>query len=82
MKRLNNDEVKVRIDDIEPFKNDRFRGFKILWSGNIGFGEYTIYRAEEDEQWRAESECMDTTDNKEFLALLLKDLMNQIEVEE
>lgn len=82
MKRLNSDEIKVRIDDIEPFKNDRFRGFKILWSGNIGFGEYTIYRAEEEEQWRAESEHMDTTDDKEFLALLLKDLMNKIEVDE
>ena len=41
---LHGREVKVQVDDIEPFVNEKYSGFKILWSGDIGWGEYTLYK--------------------------------------
>ena len=82
MKNLKKNEIKIHVDTIEPFINEQYIGFKIIWSGNIGWGEYTIYHAVNDNQWYADSECMDTNEDKKFLNELLKDFMNQIKVEE
>ena len=35
---LHGREVEIQVDDIEPFVNEKYKGFKILWSGSIGFG--------------------------------------------
>lgn len=80
MKTINGNEIEVGVDDIEPFVNEKYIGFKILWSGNIGFGEYTIYKVVGEEKWYADSEYMDTTEDKEFLEILLKDFLKQLEV--
>mgnify|MGYP007102017200 FL=1 len=71
---LDKNKVRVRVDDIEPFNNDDLAGFVIKWSGNIGFGEYTIYKTKSDEKWHADSEYMDGIDDHWFLDLLLDDL--------
>ena len=57
---LERDKVNVEIIDIDPFVNEKCKGFIIRWSSNIGFGEYTIYKTTEDNQWRADSEHMDS----------------------
>ena len=78
-----NKEVEIQVDDIEPFVNDVYTGFKILWSGNIGWGEYTIYKINGEDKWYADSEHMDNPKGEYiFLDMLLKDFMKQIEVKE
>lgn len=47
---LNRDEVKVQVDGIIPFCNDKYAGIKLIWSGTIGFGEYEIYSRNEDKE--------------------------------
>ena len=78
---MNKEEVKIEDIDIEPFDNDTWQGFKILWSGNIGFGEYTIYRDKTEKQWYGDSECMDSNDDKWFLSLLLNKLKEMITID-
>lgn len=75
---MKKEEVIVEIVDIEPFTNDTWRGFRIIWTGNIGFGEYTIYREQESEEWHGDSECMDSNDDKWFLSLLLDKIKEMI----
>lgn len=64
--------VKVRVTDIDTFKT----GFVIKWEGNIGFGEYTIYKNQG--VWKADSECMDTDDDHWFLDLLLRNMADRL----
>lgn len=81
MGRLKRDEVEVAIEDIKPFVNDEYKGFKLLWCSNIGFGEYTIYQSVDDpNRWKAESEHMDGPDDKWFIRKLFDDLIEQLEV--
>lgn len=74
------DNIKVEVDDIEVFDNEKYKGLKILWAGNIGFGEYTIFQDKKDNKWYAESECMDKQSNKGFLNLLVSQLIDNIQV--
>ena len=46
--RTRREDVKVEIDGIVPFCNEKYAGIKLLWSGNIGFGEYEIYSTDSD----------------------------------
>ena len=79
---LHGREVKVHVDDIEPFVNEKFSGFKILWSGDIGWGEYTLYkRIGNNDEWFWDDEYMENPEgDKAFLKLLLNDFVTQIEV--
>ena len=78
---LHGREVEIYVDDIEPFVNEQYTGFKILWSGNIGWGEYTIYKKIGEDEWYADDEYMENPEgNKAFLKLLLNDFATQIEV--
>ena len=75
-------EVYVQVDDVEPFVNDKYIGFKILWSGNIGFGEYTIYKEANKNEWYADDECMEkSNEDRTFLKLLLDDFIKQVKIE-
>ena len=80
---LNREDVRVEVDELQPFVNDEYRGFKIMWSGNIGFGEYTIYQNVDDpNKWKADSEYMDSQEDKWFLKKLLENLVEQLEITE
>lgn len=82
MKTINGKEVEVYVDDIEPFVNEKYTGFKILWSGNIGFGEYTIYKKNGEEAWYADDEYMENPkEDRTFLKMLLDDFIKQVKVE-
>ena len=78
---LDRTKVKVQIVDINPFVNDQFCGFKIYWDSNIGFGEYTIYKAAGTDEWHADSELMDSDDDKWFISLLLEDLKQILHID-
>lgn len=79
---LHGREVEVHVDDIEPFTNELCTGFKILWSGDIGWGEYTLYkRTGNNNEWFWDDECMENPKgDKAFLKLLLNDFATQLEV--
>lgn len=79
---LHGREVEVHVDDIEPFVNEVYSGFKILWSGNIGWGEYTLYKKTgNNNEWFLDDECMENPEgDKAFLKLLLNDFATQLEV--
>lgn len=79
---LHGREVEVHVDDIKPFVNEKYSGFKILWSGDIGFGEYTLYKkSENDDEWFWDDEYMENPINdKSFLRLLFEDFAKQLEV--
>ena len=79
---LHGREVEVHVDDIEPFVNDKYIGFKILWSGSIGWGEYTIYKNVGGKTWHVDDEYMENPkEDKTFLKLLFDDFAKQLEVE-
>ena len=79
---LHGREVEIQVDDIEPFVNEQYQGFKILWSGNIGFGEYTIYKKVGENKWYGDDEFMENPKNdRTFLRLLFEDFIKQLEVD-
>ncbi len=69
-------KINLQIDDLEFFN----KGFKILWSSDIGFGEYTIIK--EDGELSGYSECMDSQDDKAFIKKLLELLADKLIVKE
>lgn len=82
MKTINGKEVEVYVDDIESFVNEKYTGFKILWNGNIGFGEYTIYKKVGEKAWYADDEYMENPkEDRTFLKMLLDDFIKQVKVE-
>ena len=78
---LNGREVEIEIDDVTATKNvDGTEYIIIGWSGNIGFGEYSLYNDADSDVWKADSESMDRGDDKEFIRLLLDKFVEGLEV--
>ena len=80
MRRIPVSEHELKLDKIEPFANSKYLGVVFEWSGNIGWGEYTIYREYDSDEWIAESEGMDRGEDKDFLRELLKQFADKIKV--
>ena len=79
---LHGREVEIQVNDIEPFVNNKYVGFKILWSGSIGWGEYTVYKQVGKNEWYADDECMeDPKEDKEFLNILFEEFVKQVKTE-
>lgn len=68
------DITKINLDayDIEPFVNEKYVGFVIKWDSDIGFGEYTIYKSVGSDVWLADSEHMDSNEDKAFIKELMR----------
>lgn len=73
-------EIHLRVDDIKGYSNEVFNGVTIYWSSDIGFGEYTIGKEPKDDSGKiyADSECMDSNDDKEFISELMRLLVNKL----
>lgn len=76
-------EIGLQIDDVIPFKNEKYGGLVIQWSSNIGFGEYTLVRSagENDTEWCGDSEHMDTNEDKEFITELMRLFVEKLDVQ-
>ena len=73
------EEVKgLGIVNVIPFDNEKYKGIKIQWSANIGFGEYEVFFNKETETWGIDSECMDSVDDHEFGQMLFSTMLNSI----
>lgn len=76
------EEIHLQIDDIAPFVNEKYIGFLIEWSSDIGFGEYTVYRTCDSKEWKADSEHMDSNEDKDFIKELMKLFIEQLNIKE
>lgn len=74
------DKINLDAYEFKPFVNEKFTGIIIRWDSDIGFGEYTIYKEAGSDLWRAESEHMDSNDDKSFLKELLKSFVEKLEI--
>ena len=80
MRRTPVSEHELKLDKIEPFANAQFLGITFEWSGNIGWGEYSIYKKHGTDEWIADSEGMDKGKDKDFLRELLKQFADKVKV--
>lgn len=81
-RRMNVNEINLSIEDVIPFSNERRSGFIIEWSSDIGFGEYKIYQNANSNEWHADSECMDSNKDKDFVKKLMSLFVEQITIDE
>lgn len=79
-RRFEVDKINLDAYEIEPFVNERGSGIVIKWDSDIGFGEYTLYKAANSDEWKADSEHMDSNNDKAFLKELLKQLVEALEI--
>jgi hypothetical protein len=79
-RRFEVDNINLDAYEIEPFINEKYVGFVIKWDSDIGFGEYTIYKAVGSDKWQADSEHMDNNEDKAFLNELLKLFVGSLEI--
>ena len=73
------DTINLEIVDFHPFHHsDDNEGFVITWESDIGFGEYTIYRTLEG--FAADSEYMDSNEDKDFIRELMRLFVEQLKI--
>lgn len=75
-------EIHLQIDDLIPFSNGIYVGFTIQWHSDIGFGEYTVYRSAGSNEWQADSEHMDSNEDKDFIKELMKLFVDELNIKE
>lgn len=82
MRRHNVKEINLEIIEVTPFINKNHSGFIITWGSKIGFGEYTIYtdNRDKDNEWYADSETMDSNDDKEFITELMRLFIEKLHI--
>ena len=73
MRKHNIKEIHLSVDDIKGYNNEVFNGSIIYQSSDIGFGEYATGKDPKDNDFKlyADSEHMDSNDNKEFISELM-----------
>lgn len=81
-RRLKVNEIHLQINDLIPFRNERCVGFMIQWCSDIGFGEYTVFKPNGSNEWQADSEHMDSNEDKDFIKELMKLFVEKLNIEE
>lgn len=71
-RRFEVDKINLDAYEFEPFVNEKFTGVVIRWDSDIGFGEYTIYKAHDSNEWHADAETMDNNEDKRFVKELMR----------
>ena len=72
-------DVHVVLDNIDFFNNAGAQGMVLFYHGNIGWGEYTLWKTP-DGEYMCDSEYMETADDRWFLKLLLDQLRELVTV--
>ena len=80
-RRIEVNNINLDAYEIKPFVNEKFTGLVIRWDSDIGFGEYTIYKEVGSDEWHADSEHMDSNEDKDFLKELMKLFVEKIIVD-
>lgn len=71
----------LQIDKVDCFKSEKTSGLVISWSANIGFGELTLYKQNDEDKWKADTECLCTDKDKDFIYMVLNKWIDDMEVE-
>lgn len=79
--KIRDKEVKIDVDDIDFWGESEIidGGMRIYWSGNIGFGQLDIYK-DKNGDFLAETECMASDDNREFIDLIFEKIRNKLHI--
>ena len=79
-----NDPTKINLEitSVQPFENNKWEGLAINWDSDIGFGTYMIYKRPEKSELYADSEHMDSNEDKAFLQELLRLLLEKVKIED
>lgn len=74
---------ELQIDEVWPVSTDICKkgGIGIDWSGDIGFGQWTVWWGE-DGKLHADTECLDNNDSKKFTKAILERLVDLIVVDD
>ena len=76
------DSINLEVYDVNPFVNERGSGVVISWDSDIGFGEYTIYKRVDSDEWRGDSEHMDSNEDNAFIKELMKLFIEKLDIVE
>lgn len=79
-RRIEVNNINLDAYEIKPFVNEKFTGLVIRWDSDIGFGEYTIYKEVGSNEWHADSEHMDSNEDKDFIKELMKLFIEKLDV--
>ena len=71
----------IILDDVIVFSNDTYKGLCLQWHGNIGWGEYNLYKVNDEDGWHGDSDCLDDNENKSFLIELMTQFINEIKID-
>ncbi len=74
------DKSTVQIDEVKMFRRENEQGMIINWSANIGWGELTFYQ-NDDGEWKADTECLCSDEDKEFIKAILDKFIDEVKVE-
>lgn len=70
----------LQIDKVDCFKSEQTSGLVISWSANIGFGELTLYKQNDEDKWKADTECLCNNEDKDFMRMVLNKWIDDMEV--
>lgn len=81
-RRHNISSINLQIVSVSPYRGDKYEGIEIAWESDIGFGQYNIARdlTDDNNDWFADSETMDSNDDKTFLEELMKQFIKSIDI--
>lgn len=80
------DKINLKVDEVKVFETDhsdnsnpREGTIRIIWSADIGFGQYDIsfYK---DGRITGDSELMDNNENKQFIKKLMEVMIDKIDI--
>lgn len=75
------DIKNLSVDNVHCFKNDEVDGIVFSWSANIGWGDLTLYKyRNNDEKWKADTECMCSNEDKDFIRQILNKWVDEMEI--
>ena len=74
------DTINLKSIRFHPFYSaDESNGFRIEWDSDIGFGQYTIYKTPDG--FAADSEHMDSNEDKEFIKELMRLFIEDLKID-
>lgn len=79
-RKYNPSEINLELAGLIPFVNKKYKGFTLYWNSDIGFGEYTIYKNRSGNKWYADSEHMDSNEDKAFIKELMNKFIEELEI--
>lgn len=75
------DTINLEIVGFYPFYHtDDNNGFVIEWESDIGFGQYTVYKTPEG--FVADSEHMDSNEDKDFIKELMRLFIENLKIDD